>query len=270
MLVTDKKFEKNESSGKPTYELTQEEMNLLTERLLGERPPASDERFVCYEFEGNEPYANIARTIECQVFTEAFDEGPEDMEAGYGKYEDQSVFFLSVDTESKVPTGMLRIIKNGSNGLKTLNDVAEENGDPEYAQKVYEHYEIENPNDCWDVGTVAVPRAYKGGSTLLYRGMYVASQQEGVKHFFSVIDEKPYKMMQFLGFPFEQLIETEWGSYAKSKNSIRVYGDAPTFEAAVREQEGRLDLETRRLAQSAFAQLGHGSRDQALQFLKRD
>lgn len=266
----DQEIEKSAESPEYSYELTPEQMSELTERLLAERPPVPGERFVCYRLDGDDAYANIARTIECQVFKETFDEGPEDMQEGYGAYESQSRFYLSVDTENKTSTGMLRVIRNGPNGLKTLNDVAEENNDPEYIQKVYDHYNITNPDECLDVGTVAVPRAHKGGSLLLFRGMYVDSQQEGIKHFFSVIDEKPYEMMQFMGFPFKQLVGTKWGSYAKSKNSIRVYGDAPTFEDAVREQESRLDEETRKLAQSAFALLGHGSRDGALQFLNHN
>jgi hypothetical protein len=256
------------------YELTKEEMSLRTRQLLEERPPNGDDRYVCYEIEGDDPrFADVARTIERQVFEETFNEGTPEMKGNYGKYENQSIFFLSVDRDNMIPTGMLRVIESGPNGIKTLVDIAEAKDDPDYIRRVCEYYGMnEDLSDCWDWGTVAVPREFKGGSPLLFRSLYVASQKANIKHFVSIVDQKPYQMMELLGFPLTPLIETDWGPYLNSENSIRVHGYAQTFEARVLEYEASMPPEIRALAQvqSALSQLVHGTSDDAIQLLDRD
>jgi hypothetical protein len=156
----------------------------------------------------------------------------------------QSVFFLSIDTETKQPVGALRIIEDGPSGLKTINDIAEDKKEKgasgNYKNDVLEVYSMTDFHKSWDIGTVAVAEGNPGGSPLLYRAMYVASQRAGVEHFFSIIDQKAYQWMELFGFPFETLHETDWAPYMDSPNSLPVHGDAPVFEAAVQQQEAAI------------------------------
>lgn len=256
------------------YDLDNVEIDRLTRQLLHEREPGSEDKIVCYMLRGGEfqdsEYANIARTVECSVFDGKFGNDPREMEEGYGEYEDHSIFFLSVDTETGRPVGTLRVIENGPNGLKTLNDVpnwpdlqAEPVG-ADYTEQVYQHYNIEDPTTCWDVGTVAVLRQYEGSSPLLYRAMYVASQRAGVQHFFSIIDRQAFAQMRLFGIPFTLLHGTKEGVYMGSKLSKPLYGEASTFETAVRHKEAIMGdrLIGHEMAKKAFHLLGGRAADE--------
>lgn len=265
MTVTN--LEVESASHENGYGISREQAARLTTELLAERPPEGGDRYVCYKISGTDRFADIGRQVECEVFNEAFGNDPEEMKKEYGPYEEQSTFFISVDRETGVPTGVLRVIRNGEGGFKSLNDL--EGVLPEFSkEEAMRVHGIDNPEECWDIGTVAVPpeyRARQGGVSLqLYRGMYVASQAEGIKHFVSVIDEKPFeKMTKFLGFPFKLIHGGRPFSYLGSDKSLPVYGDAPEFEKAVRKKEWTL---RGLLARKALGVLGRGTRDDALQF----
>jgi len=252
------------------YDLSDEELHSFTAELLREYPPTGDEKVVCYRIDDTMKvdYANVARTVECRVFDPKFKNDPEDMKEGYGSYEDQSFFFLAIDTEGKKPAGVFRIIRSGEHGFKTLNDIAGIKDDPEYIQRVYEHYDIDNPEECWDLATAAVIPEYYGTGPLLYRAALVGSQDENIKHFFSVIDKTAYRPMDVMGFPFEPLFETDWMEYMGSKLSLPVHGDAPAFESTIRqrEQEMERDGKQRLIGATAIGTIGRGERDDALQF----
>lgn len=250
------------------YDLPEEEVNRLTAELLEERPPIGNERFVCYMIENDEPYAKIAQKIECEVFEAVFNNTPDVMRREYGPYEQQSTFFISVDSEERVPRGALRIIKNGPNGFKTFVDLHKD--DPHFSEEAaLSFHKIDRLDECWDIGTVAVPSRFRNSqvraSLQLYRGMYVISQREGVKHFISMIDERPHReLTNTLGLPFVHMHSTseEPIDYLGSK-SIPVYGDAPTFIEAVRSKEAATSSQ---LARRTLAILGRGTMDSTLQF----
>lgn len=252
------------------YNLSDEEQQFFTARLLQEYPPVGDEKIACYRIDDtmSVDYANVARTLECRVFDPKFKNDPEDMKEGYGDYEDQSFFFLAVDTEGEKPAGVFRIIQSGEHGFKTLNDIAEIKNDPEYIRRVYEHYGIDNPEECWDLATAAVVPAYYGTGPLLYRAALVSSQDEGVKHFFSVIDKTAYRPMDVMGFPFKPLLGTDWMPYMGSALSLPVHGNAPTFEPAIKQREEEMQREgkERLIGMMAIGTIGRGVRDSALQF----
>ncbi len=259
------------------YDLSPEEMTRRTGELLREREPTSDSKFVCYmldeQDERNSYFTDIGRSLERQVFESRFvGNDVVGMRQEYSPYEKQSAFFLSVDTETGRPAGTIRIIRDGDAGFKTLEDLAVYKDDPGYPHRVFTEYEIADKKQCWDVLTAAVLDEYGGGevSSQIYRGMWVASQSENVRHFFSVIDEKPFDLMQFLGFPFQKLPEVGWMPYAGSANSLPVHGDAPIFEESVRRQFDSIkDEKTKELVRPFFRTLGYGDNDGALEFLHR-
>lgn len=221
------------------YNLSHEQVTQLTAELLEEHPPEGTGDFVCYKIDGTDRYADIGRKIECDVFNESFGNDPEEMAREYGPYEVQSEFFISIDRTEGVPTGVLRAIKNGDAGIKTLNDLQAHLGKDQFSiDRDLAQHGIDNLDDCWDMGTIAVPEEYRsratGVSLLLYRGMHVASQEAGVKHYVMMADDGPYKKMkEFLGFPFVPLAGIDPMPYLGSEKSHPVYGYAPEFEKAV-------------------------------------
>ncbi len=225
------------------YDLSVEEMHKLTDQLLAEREPYSKDQIICYRLEEGSVYENVARTIECEVFEQYFGNNAEEMHDEYGKYEDQSIFFLSVDQQTQTPVGVLRVIQNGEEGLKTLNDLRMMVGDehPEIpdlpTESVLQAHEIDELDECWDVGTVAVRKEYRNNkaqaqeaSVQLYRALYVSALEEGIKHFVSIIDERPFKkMVDYLGIPFEAMMGSKPFPYLGSESSYAAYGDVTKF-----------------------------------------
>jgi hypothetical protein len=267
-------IERSISNAQPQhgYDLPAEAAQQLASELLNERPPTGDARFVCYKLEGTDPSSNIGRQVEGVVFNQTFHNDPEEMVREYGSYEEQSIFFTSVDRENEKPTsGALRVIENGPAGFKTINDLAAIHGVPveEYQRKLAEHHGIEDWDKCWDVGTVAVLPEYRsaegGISIQLYRALYVAAMEQGIEHFISVIDSKPLtKLTDYLGIPFVPLADSGPMEYLGSKRSQAVYGHVPEFYRKM--NRARLFTVRGWLARKALKLLVAGSGDDALQF----
>jgi hypothetical protein len=227
------------------YDMSEDEVRFMTAALLQDRReklPNGEfpDRYVCMEVDGRTQYANIGRQIEREVFEESFGNDASEMMTEYGPYEEHSRFFITIDTQTATPTGVLRVIENSENGLKTLNDVQ----DPEKVteskvipiEEVMRKHGIENLDKCDDVGTVAVPERFRGPgnggiSIQLYRAWYVSAQNRGVEHVVSMIDKKPLSTLRnFLGIPFKPLAGRKDGvPYLGSGESYPVYGHVPDF-----------------------------------------
>jgi hypothetical protein len=253
------------------YSISPTDAALLTQRLLEHQPPEGEDRFVCYKVPGDSLYANVGRYVESVVFNEAFGNNPKIMEQEYGAYDTQSTFFISIDRDKGVPTGALRIIESGSAGLKTLKDVLKIHPETN-TEEICASHQIDNIEKCWDVGTVAVMpenRSSEGGiSVQLYRAVYVAAMEEGIEHFISIIDDKPLKKLtDYLGIPFEPLVDARPFEYLGSAKSNAVYGHVPDFYKQM--NKGRLWRPKRILARNVLKRLVDGSQDSALQFDSR-
>ena len=232
----------NPPSREASYNLSEIELRHLTSQLIKERPPRSDDALVCYQLEANSKYANIGRTVEREVFEAFFGNDSEQMAEEYGPYEDQSIFFVTIDQATCEPAGVLRVIRNGDSGLKTLNDMETITASDEHlptldVQHVSEVHDITSLDECWDVGTVAVRKKFRStkaqaqqASVQLYRALYVSGLSHGIKHFVSIIDKRPYeKMTNYLGIPFVPMADTPAFSYLGSESSQAVYGDVTKF-----------------------------------------
>jgi hypothetical protein len=231
------------------YEITAEKRLEMVSSLLEERPPVGEHSVVCYRLRGDDPFADIARSIECEVFHNEFDTDPEDpkndpanMKIEYSPYEATSMFFLSIDRESENAIGALRVIKNSINyaeGFKTLDDVP-----AEYTRDFAQEYDVDDFSKVWDIGTVAVLREYRSQagnvSGQLYAGMYATALSEQVKHFVSVIDTRVYtKMRDYLGIPFQPLYDMPEINYLNAQSQF-VYGEVDTFLPSVRKKRRKL------------------------------
>jgi hypothetical protein len=261
-------FERLAHSYEPRYDLDDSEMQELSRTLLEERDPGAADKVVCYRLERGSAYENVARSVEREVFEKYFGNTSEQMLEEYGPYEDQSVFFLSIDQELGQPAGVLRVIENGPAGLKTLNDL--ENAPAEVprisALDVQSYHDIESFDDCWDVGTVAVRKPYRSDtltSVQLYRALYVSALDQNIEHFVSIIDHKPYvKMTDYLGIPFVPMLNSEPFPYLGSPASHAVYGDVSEFYPKMNRKRYTV---RGALARSALRPLVKGTSDHSLQ-----
>ena len=221
----------------PRYDLSPEEESLLTEGLLKDRLPEQldrDSRFVTIEVGGLSDYANIGRRIELDVFSEVAGAYNEQMIEQYAKYESSSRFFLSIDANIKKAVGVLRVIRNSPNGVKTLNDAQKE---PFFVgiDDVKIMHNIADLDSVWDVGTVAVDPEYRGPdsglvSIQLYRALYLSSVRNNIDHWVSIIDHKLFRVLTGLfGMPFVPLADSEPGPYLGTEKSHPVYAHVPEF-----------------------------------------
>ena len=239
------------------YDMSEDELRFMTAALLQEkRAEQPDGEFaaqhICVEVHGSSQYSNIGRQIEREVFEESFGNDSSEMANEYGPYEESSRFFITIDTQTATPTGVLRVIEDTPDRLKTLVDVQDPNKVSETIalDEVVQKHGINRNEDgewekCDDVGTVAVPERFRGPgnggiSIQLYRAWYVSAQNRDVKHVVSMIDKKPLSTLRnFLGIPFKALAGRKNGvPYLGSGESFPVYGYVPEFYAKM--NRGRL------------------------------
>lgn len=95
-------------------------------------------------------------------------------------------------------------------------------------------HDIKSLDDCWDLGTAAVPEEYRKDtnevSTMLYRTVYKSARNQGVEHFVSAIDSRPLKKItDFTGIPFVPLAGMKPFSYLGSESTQPIYGYVPDF-----------------------------------------
>jgi hypothetical protein len=212
------------------YDLSESETNDLTEEFLHTKTVPVGDRFVCFEIEGTDPFANIARQIEREVFEDTFGNDPAMLTNEYRRYEESSLFFLVVDTEAREPAGVLRMIRNSPAGLKTLVDMEDPTKTPTAVRTddVLRFHRIDDLDRCWDGATSAVPRRYRRRLATIHvevlRCWYAAALREDVEHFVSILDAPVFKVArQFLGVPLVALADTPPFTYMDAPNSQAVY-----------------------------------------------
>jgi hypothetical protein len=213
-------------------------------QLLADWPLTGDGRFGCYLIADSSPYSDLARGVECCVFQQFFGNDPAIMSAEYAEYEAQSSFFLVVDRQLQQTAGACRIIANSAQGFKTLNDIAREPLSIPLDEVIRDHG-IENLDTCWDVGTLAVLKAYRGGttshlvSTMLYGLLRAEASSAGIDHLVAVFDIHAFRqIVGTLGVPFVPIAGSAPFAYLGSASSIAAYASVsriiPSIETHMR------------------------------------
>ncbi|OBJ90558.1 hypothetical protein [Mycobacterium sp. 1245852.3] len=260
-----------QSSATFRYDLPNDDIAALTEKLIASKVSATDDRVVCYRVSGRSPFADIGRAIECQVFHDAFPGNDAAfMTTEYGPYERASFFFLCVDREKQTPIGALRIIRDSPAGLKTLNDLARTDAPVQLsATEIQRHHQIDTFKNVWDVGTFAILSEYRrsgaSASLQLYRGLYASALEEGVDHLVAIFDKLPYlAATDYLAIPIVPLCGSGYFSYLGSSESRAIYGHIPSFEPAVTRR--LMELKDDPDAVRALRRLRDGTDDHLLLF----
>lgn len=271
--MTEQEIEPSNEAARPRYDLKSEEMTALVERLVTERLGDIPDkyRFAAVEVGPTSEYADVGRSIERTVFEQSFGNTSEDMQREYGPFEAASTFFLSVDRERKTPTGVLRVIKNSSAGLKSLNDAQQEPFSLDSAQLSKEKGMAELDR-VWDIGTIAVLPEFRRNSgpvsILLERAMYKSAVLHNVQSLVSIIDDKPLTKMRSrwrgVGIPFRQLTKPQ--PYLGSKKSHVVAGFIPEFyeKMSTHRESVRGRLLARYALGDALDRLVEGTEDDAI------
>jgi hypothetical protein len=226
--------QQTEKNGACRYDLREEEVGALTREVLETYPTAEGVKYVCFVIDGFGRYSNLGRSVEVKVFEATFGNDAAVMQEEYGPYEGASSFILIIDKANCFPVGALRIIKNSCVGLKTLVDIER----PPLSiseQEMTSFHGVDTLDSCWDVGTLAVVKEERNTasdfmvSTALYRTLYTEAVKYGIEHLVSIIDQKAYENLKFLGVPFIPMVHSDYFSYLNSKKSIAVHGHVTDF-----------------------------------------
>lgn len=220
------------------YDLSDLERNALTAQFLSTKRLGCN-RFACFALESTDPFANIARQLEREVFEDAWGNDPATMKREYGPYDESSVFFMVVDTHDRVPAGVVRMIRNSSAGLKTIVDLDDCVKSPIAptvigVADVMRHHRIDDLDRCWDGATAAIPRRYRRRMTAvhvhIFRVMALAAMRENIQHFVAVLDAPVVKAARdVLGLPLVPLVDTPPFTHMDAPDNQAVYAHVPSL-----------------------------------------
>jgi hypothetical protein len=220
------------------YDLSDAATIELTREFLSTKTIAPSERFVCFEVEGRDRFANIGRQIEREVFEETFGNDPVCMTNEYSPYEESSLFFLVVDAQECAPAGVTRMIRNSPAGLKTLVDMQDgsKTPTPVRIEDVMLQHGIDDLDSCWDGATSAVRRRYRWRLAAIHvkllRAWFTAAHRENVKHLVSILDAPIYRAVrEIYRVPVVPLAGTPPFTYMDAPNSQAIYGHIETSVA---------------------------------------
>jgi hypothetical protein len=184
--------------------------------------------------DGNDPAAALGREAERVVFGEFFKNNLDRLRKEYEDYDKSSMFLVAIDGEKNQPAGVIRLIKNSENGLKSLNDIE----NPKYSWSVsrdkLEATMLEPKFDLdttLDVATLAVLPEYRSGKDIdglsvhLYYAMYQYSLRHDYNQWIGILDTEPLVKIQSLGNPLDFFEGVEARPYIDSPSSIPFYAN---------------------------------------------
>ena len=204
------------------------------------------EPFGVYLFCPGEPGAELARSVERDVFLETFGNSPELLEKEYAPYATSSVFVCVIDHRRQVPVGALRIVVPSPAGFKSFEDIA-----PVWGEDVEDMFErtglVLEHRRIWDIATMAVDREYRGKATIglatlgLYQAMTTTSQRCGIDYFVAILDMPVFRMMQSkLHLPFAGFTGVPPLPYLGSLASLPVWCFLPEAKKRIMAADSRL------------------------------
>lgn len=232
------------TSSTARYDLDAADLRRIAAAVLADSR-TSRGRFVCVVAGPDEPLADLARTVERQVFEESFGNDAATMTAEYAAYEQRSLFFVVLDRRAGRPAGVSRIIQAaGGPRVKTLDDAPAYLGRP--ADAIIAAHGLADGGTIWDFATIAVLSAYRGGrsaltvSSLLYRTFILAGEAAGAKHVVTMLDGRAYRNLRLLGVPLVALAASEPFAYLGSAENHALYADFAAIRPSIAEQAARL------------------------------
>ena len=173
-------------------------------RSLAERAAqaGAQEPFGAYVFRADEPAADLGRHLEQAVFLESFGNTADMLLGEYERYEADSMFICVLDHRRGVPAGVMRVICPSAAGFKSLNDIEPVWG--EAPDVLLERTGLAlDPRRTWDIATIAVNEAYRGGALRglvcmgLYQTLTLAAFHCGIDWFIAILDMPVFRMIRW-------------------------------------------------------------------------
>ncbi|MBU2669772.1 GNAT family N-acetyltransferase [Actinoplanes bogorensis] len=195
-------------------------------------------RFTALAVGPDDPMADVARTVERQVFEAAFGNDAATMAREYGHHDPHSLHFLVLDRETGRPAGAGRVIEGGG---KTLDDAPDHIGRD--LSDIVEAHGLHDGGKIWDFATVGVLPEYRRGlvvSSLLYRTFLQAGKRANVKHIVVMLDHRAHRNLMLLGAPLVPMAGSEPFEYLGSASTRALYVPFADLEPAIAEQGRRL------------------------------
>lgn len=238
-LEPGKKLDTEDSRVQPSYEISDRERLEIVRLLIERKLSPVESRYGVYVVEHDDPAANLGRSVELEIFGEFFQNDEQLMKREYGPYEQNSTFIIVLDEQKGEPAGVMRLISNGQNGLKSLNDI----GQPPWEKEldiIFQENDL-NPEDLdhiWDIATLAVRKEYRGKtavSAALYRALYLASEKRKIEYWVAILDNNVLELLAVLGIHFKRYEGVGPASYLGSPESTPVYGNKNEIADRLRE-----------------------------------
>ncbi len=203
------------------------------ERLMESREQSEREKpFGLYVVEPPDPAVELAKQVETEVFGEFFESNtPEFMEREYGPFEQYSTFLFVVDQQTKQPAGVMRLIRNSEQGLKSVNDLEKPPWSKPLGEVMAENPMSPDLDHTLDIATFAVLPQYRQKadpsspvSSALYHATIAYSLEHGYTDWVAILDDKVLNgLIQPFGEPFEHYQGLGSETYLDSPASTPVY-----------------------------------------------
>ena len=207
-----------------------------------DRHPGPAGRFVAVAVTGDDPLADVGRTLERLVAAETGAAGV--LRAGYAPYEHAGRIVVVLDRERRQPAGAVRVIADDGRGTPALHDASAALGRAP-AQIRAAHGMDDGAGIC-EFGVPAILPRYRGKrsavqvGTLLYRACVRIARDAGMRHVVAVLDRAAARNALGLGTPFVPLAGSAPLTHRGAAGARALYGDLDRFEAAFAEQAARL------------------------------
>jgi len=193
--------------------------------------------FGVYVLDAAQPEAELAREIEREVFDEFFSNSPKLLDDEYGPYDDSSTFLCVIDHAEQRPAGMIRIIRPGPAGLKSVHDIERQSGRA-FTDLVGPTGANVDLTAWWDIATLGVARDYRGAATsglvamALYQALNMLADREGVEWAVAILDVVVLDLINTAWMrPFQPVPGTFPARYLDSPASQPAFCDAAAYKA---------------------------------------
>lgn len=203
------------------------------------REGRGDTPFGLYVLDWREPAAELARTIERDVFYEAFGNTPDLLAAEYDPYEEASTFLCVIDHRQRAAAGMLRLVMPSSYGFKSVHDLERFWGltPDDLAARHGVDFDL---SSLVDMATLAVPPDYRGAAasglvaTALYQGLGRMALDRDIAWYLAILDQIVLRQINRpFGRPLTAIPGTEPMRYLDSPSSQPVFIDVLDYRARV-------------------------------------
>ena len=193
--------------------------------------------FGVYVLDATQPEAELARDIEREVFDEFFSNSPKLLADEYGPYDESSTFLCVIDHAERRPAGMIRIIRPGAAGLKSVHDI-ERQWERPFADLMSSTDADLDLSRWWDLATLGVAGDYRGAATsglvamALYQALNMLADREGVEWAITILDVVVLDLINTAWMrPFQPVPGTFPARYLDSPASQPAFCDAAAYKA---------------------------------------